>query len=39
MQRYISQPLANEILKGKFRKGDKIKVDLKGEEIIFSKTG
>jgi len=39
MQRYISQPLANEILKGKFREGDKIKVDLKGEEIIFSRIG
>ena len=39
LQRYISQPLANEILKGKFREGDKIKVDLKGEEIIFSKVG
>jgi ATP-dependent Clp protease ATP-binding subunit ClpA len=39
MQRYISQPLANEILKGRFRKGDKIKVDLKGEEIIFSRIG
>jgi ATP-dependent Clp protease ATP-binding subunit ClpB len=39
IQRHISQPLANEILKGKFREGDKIKVDLKEEEIIFSKTG
>jgi len=39
MQRYISQPLANEILKERFREGDKIKVDLKGEEIIFSKSG
>jgi len=39
MQRYISQPLAYEILKGKFRKEDKIKVDLKGEEIIFIKSG
>jgi ATP-dependent Clp protease ATP-binding subunit ClpA len=39
MQGYISRPLANEILKGRFREGDKIKVDLKGEEIIFSKTG
>ena len=39
MQRYVSQPLANEILKGKFREGDKIKVDLKGEEIIFSRIG
>ncbi|MDH4223118.1 MAG: AAA family ATPase, partial [candidate division Zixibacteria bacterium] len=39
MQRHISQVLANEILKGKFRQGDKIKVDLKGEEIIFSKIG
>jgi ATP-dependent Clp protease ATP-binding subunit ClpB len=37
MQNYISQPLASEILKGKFKEGDKIKVDLKGEEIIFSK--
>ncbi len=39
IQRYISQPLSNEILKGKFREGDKIKVDLKEEKIIFSKTG
>lgn len=39
IQRYISQPLSNEILKGKFREGDKIRVDLGEEKIIFSKTG
>jgi ATP-dependent Clp protease ATP-binding subunit ClpA len=37
MQRLVSQPLANEILKGKFHPKDKIKIDVKEEEIVFNK--
>jgi ATP-dependent Clp protease ATP-binding subunit ClpB len=35
IQKLISQPLANEILKGKFRPKDKIKIDVKGDKIVF----
>jgi len=37
IQKLITQPLANEILKGKFKPEDKIKVDLKEDQIIFVK--
>jgi ATP-dependent Clp protease ATP-binding subunit ClpA len=35
IQRLITQPLANEILKGRFKSGDKIEIDLKGDQIVF----
>jgi ATP-dependent Clp protease ATP-binding subunit ClpB len=35
IQKEISQPLANEILRGKFRPKDKIKIDVKGDKIVF----
>jgi ATP-dependent Clp protease ATP-binding subunit ClpB len=35
IQKLVSQPLANEILKGKFRPKDKIKIDVKGDKIVF----
>ena len=37
IQRLITQPLANEILKGKFKPEDKIKIDLKDGQIAFVK--
>lgn len=37
IQRLITQPLANRILQGKFKPEDKIRVDLKDGEIVFSK--
>jgi ATP-dependent Clp protease ATP-binding subunit ClpB len=35
IQRLITQPLANEILKGRFKSGDKIEIDLKDDQIVF----
>jgi len=37
IQRLITQPLANEILKGEFKSGDKIEIDLKDGRIVFVK--
>jgi len=37
IQKLISQPLANEILKGKFRPKDRIKIDVKDDALIFVK--
>ncbi len=39
IQRMIEDPLAEELLKGKFRDGDEIKIGKKGEELTFIKTG
>ncbi|MBI4368070.1 MAG: ATP-dependent Clp protease ATP-binding subunit, partial [Candidatus Omnitrophica bacterium] len=38
IQRYIENVLAEEILSGKFKEGDKVKAILKGEIIVFEKT-
>jgi len=38
IQRYIENILAEEILGGKFKEGDKIKATLKGETITFEPT-
>jgi ATP-dependent Clp protease ATP-binding subunit ClpB len=35
IQKLITQPLANEILKGKFKPKDKIKVNVQDEKIVF----
>jgi ATP-dependent Clp protease ATP-binding subunit ClpC len=35
IQKYVEDPIAEEILKGKFSDGSKIKVKRKGEELIF----
>jgi len=35
IQKEVSQPLANEILKGKFRPKDKIKIDVKDNTLVF----
>jgi ATP-dependent Clp protease ATP-binding subunit ClpA len=37
IQRLITQPLANEILKGRFKSGDKIEIALKDDRIVFVK--
>jgi ATP-dependent Clp protease ATP-binding subunit ClpA len=37
IQRLITQPLANEILRGRFKSGDKIEIDLKDDQIVFVK--
>jgi len=37
VQRYIENVLAEEILSGKFKEGDKIKIELRGELIQFEK--
>jgi ATP-dependent Clp protease ATP-binding subunit ClpB len=36
IQKLITQPLANQILKGNFKPKDKIKIDVKGDEIVFT---
>jgi ATP-dependent Clp protease ATP-binding subunit ClpC len=36
MQKLVTQPLANEILKGSFRSKDHIKIDVKDEKIVFT---
>jgi len=36
IQRLITQPLANEMLKGRFKPGDKVKIDVKDDSIIFA---
>ena len=38
MQRMVEDPLAEELLKGKFHDGDEIMVGKKGEELTFSKS-
>jgi len=38
IQQHVENPLAQEILAGKFLPGDTINVDLKGEKIEFSKS-
>ena len=35
IQRFITQPLANEMLKGRFKPGDKVKIDAKDDNILF----
>ncbi|MCD6472275.1 ATP-dependent Clp protease ATP-binding subunit [Candidatus Aerophobetes bacterium] len=37
IQRLIEDPLSEEILKGKFKEGDNIMVDIKDGDIVFSK--
>lgn len=37
IQKYIENVLAEEILSGKFKEGDKLKATLKGEVIVFEK--
>ncbi len=37
LRRQIENPLSKAILKGEFKDGDKIKIDTKGDEIIFEK--
>ena len=37
IQRRVQDPLALEILKGGFKEGDTVEVDVKGEEIVFRK--
>ena len=36
IQKLITQPLANQILKGKFKPDDKIKIDVEDNEIVFA---
>ena len=36
IQQYIENPLAMEILKGRFSDGANIRADLEGEEIVFT---
>ncbi len=35
IQKDVSQPLANEILKGNFRPKDRIKIDVKDDKLVF----
>ncbi len=37
IQKLITQPLGNEILKGNFKPKDKIKIDMKDDKIVFIK--
>jgi ATP-dependent Clp protease ATP-binding subunit ClpB len=37
MQKEVSQPLANEILKGKFSPKDRIKIDVKDNTLVFQR--
>jgi ATP-dependent Clp protease ATP-binding subunit ClpA len=36
IQRLITQPLANEMLKGRFKPGDKVKIDVKDDRIVYA---
>jgi ATP-dependent Clp protease ATP-binding subunit ClpA len=36
IQKLITQPLANEILKGAFKEKDKIKIDVKDDKIVLA---
>ncbi|MBI4358202.1 MAG: ATP-dependent Clp protease ATP-binding subunit [Candidatus Omnitrophica bacterium] len=38
IQRYVENVLAEEILSGKFKEGDKVKAILRGEAVVFEKT-
>lgn len=38
IQRYIENVLAEEILGGKFKEGDKVKATVRGESVVFEKT-
>ncbi|MDD5085204.1 MAG: ATP-dependent Clp protease ATP-binding subunit [Candidatus Omnitrophica bacterium] len=38
LQRYVENVLSEDILGGKFKEGDKILAELKGEFVVFSKT-
>ena len=38
IQKYIENVLAEEILSGKFKEGDKVKAVLKGEMVVFEKS-
>ena len=35
IQQYLENPLAKDILEGKFKAGDKIKVDREGDGLVF----
>lgn len=37
IQRYVENILSEEILSGAFKEGDKIRCDVKGEELVFEK--
>ncbi len=37
VQRLVENPLALQVLEGEFQEGDKVKVDLKEEQLIFKK--
>jgi len=39
IQRYIENPLSNEMLQGKFKEGDKILAKLSEDKIVFEKIG
>jgi ATP-dependent Clp protease ATP-binding subunit ClpC len=39
VQRFIENPLSNEIIEGKFKPKDRIKADAKEDAIFFEKTG
>ncbi len=39
IQRYIENPLSNEILEGKFKEGDKILAKVSEDKLIFEKIG
>jgi ATP-dependent Clp protease ATP-binding subunit ClpB len=39
IQRLIENPLSRRILAGEFRAGSTIRIDLKGDEIVFAETG
>ncbi|MFH1542240.1 MAG: AAA family ATPase [bacterium] len=39
VQRLIENPLSNNIIEGKFKKGDKVKADAKEGKIFFAKIG
>ena len=39
VQQLLENPLSNEIIAGKFKEGDSIYADVKGNKIFFQKTG
>jgi ATP-dependent Clp protease ATP-binding subunit ClpC len=39
LEKYVENPLATRILKGDFKEGSTIIVDLEGEELVFKAGG
>jgi ATP-dependent Clp protease ATP-binding subunit ClpB len=39
VQRYLQDPLAKRVIAGEFRSGDRIRVERRGDELVFNRVG